>query len=88
MRRISIPKEVGGMPILNAVSLYHDDFGWVIHPLKGPSGGGKKPITTDWRKLDTTFLTPEKKTDYFDGSEAYNIGTRVRFCAEMEKERY
>ncbi len=78
MRRTSIPKEVGGMPILNAVSLYHDDFGWVIHPLKGPAGGGKQPITTDWRKLDTTFLTPEKKTDYFDGSEAYNIGCVVR----------
>ena len=39
MKRITIPKEISGMPILDAVSLYHDDFDWVIHPLKGPSGG-------------------------------------------------
>ena len=47
MKRITIPKEISGMPILDAVSLYHDDsdlrqqlssdlfreFGIVIEPM-------------------------------------------------------
>ena len=68
MKQITIPADIGSKPYLDAVSHYHDDFGWVIHPLKGPSGGGKQPIIKGWRRLSTDFLTPEKKIDYFSRS--------------------
>ena len=78
MKRITVPKEVNSLSLLDAVSLYQNNFDWVIHPLKGPSGGGKQPIEKGWRKFDTTFLTPEKKNDYFGGSKPYNIGCVAR----------
>ena len=78
MKRITVPKEVNSLSLLDAVSLYQNNFDWVIHPLKGSSGGGKQPIEKGWRKFDTTFLTPEKKNDYFGGSKPYNIGCVAR----------
>jgi len=74
MKRITIPKDVNSLSLLDAISLYQNNFNWVIHPLKGPTGGGKQPIIKDWRSLDSAFLTPQLKTDYFGNSAPCNIG--------------
>ena len=78
MKRITVPKEVNSLSLLDAVSLYQNNFDWVIHPLKGPTGGGKQPIIKDWRSLDSAFLTSQLKTDYFGNSAPYNIGCVAR----------
>jgi hypothetical protein len=44
MKQITIPSDIGSKPYLDAVSLYHDEFDWVIHPLKTAACGGKQPI--------------------------------------------
>ena len=74
MKRITIPKDVNKLPLLDAVSLYQNNYDWIIHPLKGSSGGGKQPLIKDWRNLDNAFLTPQLKSDYFGNSAPCNIG--------------
>ena len=42
MKQITIPQDIGSMPFLDTVSLYQNEFGWVIHPLRGAREGGKE----------------------------------------------
>ena len=74
MRQITIPQDIGSMPFLDTVSLYQNEFGWVIHPLRSAREGGKSPLIRNWKKLDRRFLTPEKATNYFSGPYPSNIG--------------
>ena len=74
MKQITIPQDIGSMPFLDTVSLYQNEFGWVIHPLRSAREGGKSPLIRNWKKLDRRFLTPEKATNYFSGPYPSNIG--------------
>ena len=44
MKQIIIPPDIGSKPYLGTVSLYHDKFGWVLHPLRIAACGCKQPI--------------------------------------------
>jgi hypothetical protein len=74
MKQIIIPADIGSMPYLDTVSLYHDDFGWVIHPMKTATCGGKQP--TDGMALGTAGLI----------GKTINISGRLFFTARQIKD--
>ena len=44
MKQVAIPADISSKPYSEAVRLFRDDFGWVTHPPKTATCGGKQPI--------------------------------------------
>ena len=62
MKRKIVPTEVNSLSPLDAVSLYQNNFDWVIHPLKGPAGGGKQKRMRTARDTSSTPITQASST--------------------------
>ena len=74
MKQVAIPADISSKPYSETVRLFRDDFGWVTHPLKTATCGGKQPI--DGMALGTAGLI----------GKTINISGRLFFTARQVKD--